>query len=100
MDTKKIPPLITLTAALAASIVTYINHYELKDSLIIILVVILVFYFFSLIVKFIFEKAGMAKETVDERLKAEQEEKERLQAEQEEAARLESEDGAVIEKEH
>ena len=99
MDTKKIPPIITLSAALACSIVTYVNHYELKDALVALLCVIIGFYIFSLIVKFIFDKAGMNKEAVDQRIREEEEARKKEQAEAEEAARLENVDGAVFEKE-
>ncbi|MCR4691877.1 MAG: hypothetical protein K5739_11075 [Lachnospiraceae bacterium] len=98
MDTRKIPPLVTLTAALAASIVTYLGHYELKRSLVIILCVILGFNFLGNLIKILFDKLGMNIETIkqkeEEKRKAEEEQKEN-----EEKAKLENEDGSVREKE-
>ncbi len=102
MDTRKIPLLVTLSAGLSAAIVTYLGHYELKDSLVTILLVLIGFYIFGCVIKLIFDKAGMTTEAVEERQKqeekAKQEEAERLA--EEEAAKLENEDGSVIEKDH
>ena len=105
MDTRKIPPLVTLTAALVASIVTYLGHYELKESLKILLVVIIGFYIFGSLIKFLFDKMGMSdiamkekeRKEKEEALLAEQEAKK--QEEEAAAAKLENEDGSVIEKE-
>ena len=101
MDTKKIPPIITLTAALVTSIVTFLFHYELKESLIIILVVIVVFYIFSCMIKFLFDKMGMSVEAMEEKRKEEEKQKEEQQALEEISLdpQRESQDGSVIEKE-
>ena len=105
MDTRKIPPLVTLSAALVASVVTYLRHYELKDSLKIILITLIVFYIFSCMIKFLFDQMGMS--DIAMKKKAEEEKKQALldeyeakkREEEEAAARLENEDGSVIEKE-
>jgi uncharacterized membrane protein (DUF106 family) len=100
MDTKKIPPIITLTAALVASIVTFLFHYELKDALVIILCVIVGFYIFSCMIKFLFDKMGMSAEAMAEKQKEEEKLKEEQKALEEISLdpQRESQDGSVIEK--
>ena len=104
MDTRKIPPIVTLSAALCASIVTYIRHYELREALLIILVVIIGFYIFSCIIKFIFDKCGLSIEAIRQREKEKEEAEKAAQAEEEarleaeRLANLENEDGSVREK--
>ena len=100
MDTKKIPPIITLTAALVTSIVTFVFHYELKDSLLIILGVIVAFYIFSCMIKFLFDKMGMSAEAIAEKQKEEEKKKQEQQALEEISLdpQRESQDGSVIEK--
>ncbi len=51
MNTRKIPALIMLLAGSAACIVTYLNHYSLKEMLVVLLVVLLIFLVLGLAVK-------------------------------------------------
>ena len=105
MDTRKIPPIVTLSAGLVAAIVTYIGHYELNDSLKILLGVLIGFYIFSSLIKFLFDKMGMsdvamkAKEAEEKRQAALAEAEAKKKEEDEASAKLENEDGSVIEKE-
>ncbi len=105
MDTRKIPPFVTLTAGLVAAVMTFVGHYELKDSLVIILGVLVGFYIFSLLIKLLFDKMGISDIALK---KKEREEKEKALLEEYEASKkqdeqdnamMESEDGSVIEKE-
>ena len=102
MDTRKIPPIITLSAALVASIVTYVCKYELRRALVIILVVIVGFYILSCFIKLLFDKLGMNIEAIEEKRKeAERQKKleeEAAAAAAKEAELLETQDGSVIEK--
>lgn len=51
MNTKRIPALIMLIAGAIACIMTYANHYDLKDMLTTLIWVLLVFWLIGLIVK-------------------------------------------------
>ncbi len=51
MNTKRIPALIMLFAGAIACIMTYANHYDLKDMLTTLIWVLLVFWLIGLIVK-------------------------------------------------
>lgn len=62
MNTKRIPALIMLLAGAVACIVTYLNHYDLKDMLTTLLWVLLVFFIIGLIVKKIFDSFQMPDE--------------------------------------
>lgn len=55
MNTRKIPALIMLLAGSVACIVTYLNHYSLKDMLIVLFIVLIVFLIIGMIVKGIFD---------------------------------------------
>lgn len=56
MDTKKIPALIVLLGCAAACIVTYLEHYTLKEMLTVLIIVLVVFLVIGLIVKSILDK--------------------------------------------
>ncbi len=104
MDTRKIPPIVTLTAGLVAAIVTYMGHYELNDSLKILLGVLVGFYIFGSLIKFLFDKMGMSDIAMKEKEEAEHrqaalEAAGAGQQEEENDTKLENEDGSVIEKE-
>ena len=62
MNTKKIPLFIMLLAGAVACIVTYINHYNLHDTLVVLIVVLMVFLILGLIVKKILLSFDIAKE--------------------------------------
>lgn len=49
--TKLIPPFIMLMAGAIASILTFLNHYDIKDMLFILLIVLIIFYILGLVVK-------------------------------------------------
>ena len=51
MDTKIIPAVIMLLAGSVACIVTYLNHYSLKEMLLVLFIVLIVFLIIGLIVK-------------------------------------------------
>ncbi|MBR6452431.1 MAG: hypothetical protein IKS87_06970 [Lachnospiraceae bacterium] len=51
MNTRKIPALIMLLAGSAACIVTYLNHYDLREMLVVLFVVLLIFLVLGLAVK-------------------------------------------------
>lgn len=51
MNTRKIPALIMLIAGSIACIMTYLNHYDLRDMLIVLILVLIVFLIIGLIVK-------------------------------------------------
>ena len=55
MNTRKIPALIMLIAGSIACIMTYLNHYDLKDMLIVLILVLIVFLIIGLIVKWILD---------------------------------------------
>ncbi|MBO4338072.1 MAG: hypothetical protein J5842_08365 [Lachnospiraceae bacterium] len=98
MDTRKVPLLLSLTATLAAAIVSFLGHLELKDYLIRVLLVLIGSYILGCIIKLIFDKAGMKKEDVDERIAEEKKKEEQEQAAAQDEAVLENEDGSVREK--
>lgn len=89
MNTKNIPPLITLSAGLIAVVSMYIRHYELHTLLWILLLVLIVFYIIGLLVKKMLDTFGM---------QIEKEEKEKEEEAQTESKLTEDQDGAVIEK--
>ncbi len=62
MNTKKIPALIMLLAGAVVCIVTYLNHYNLKDMLTVLFGVLLVFLVIGVIVKKIFDSFRMPDE--------------------------------------
>ena len=68
MNTKKVPLLIMLLAGAVACIVTYINHYNLHDMLVVLLTVLILFLIVGLIAKKIFDKFEISsdKEVDDE----------------------------------
>ncbi len=61
MNTKKIPALIMLIAGSIACIMTYLNHYDLKDMLIVLILVLIVFLIIGLIVKAILDSIHLPK---------------------------------------
>lgn len=89
MNTKNIPTIVMLAAALATSIVMYVNDYDLNVTLKMILIVFLVFYILGALVKRLLDKVCPPKteEDGDETEEAESEEGEQS-----------NEDGSVIEK--
>ena len=56
MNTKKIPLFIMLLAGAVACIVTYLDHYDLNDMLVVLLAVLIIFLIVGLIVKKILDK--------------------------------------------
>ena len=54
--TKYIPAIVTLLGCLAATIITYVNHYQALHAMIIILVVLIAFYIVGVIVKSLADK--------------------------------------------
>ncbi|MCR4685287.1 MAG: hypothetical protein K5649_07465 [Lachnospiraceae bacterium] len=55
MNTRKIPAIIMLLAGSIACVMTYLNHYDLKDMLIVLILVLIIFLFIGLVVKGIFD---------------------------------------------
>ncbi len=91
MDTKNIPTIVMLAAALTTSIVMYVNDYDLGVTLKMILIVFLAFYILGAFVKWILDKV-CPKETDADEDGENGEESESAEGEQG------SEDGSVIEK--
>lgn len=89
MNTKNIPPLITLTAGLIAVVSMYISHYELPTLLWIVVLVLIGFYGVGLLIKKMLDTFGM---------QIEKEEQEKQEASEAETKLAEGQDGAVIEK--
>ena len=56
MDTKKIPLFIMLLAGAVACIVTYLNHYNLHDTLVVLIIVLILFLIIGLVIKKILDK--------------------------------------------
>ena len=55
MNTKKIPAFVMLLAGSVACIVTFINHYSLKDMLIVLILTLVVFLIIGLVIKAILD---------------------------------------------
>ncbi len=55
MNTKRIPALVMLLAGAVVTIVTYINHYSLEESLKILILTLIVFLIVGVIIKLIFD---------------------------------------------
>ena len=56
MNTKKVPVFIMLLAGAVACIVTYLDHYDLHDMLVVLLTVLILFLIIGLIAKKILDK--------------------------------------------
>ena len=56
MNTKKIPVLIMLLAGAVTCVVTFLNHYNLRDMLVALLIVLIIFLIVGLVIKFLFDK--------------------------------------------
>ncbi len=61
MNTRKIPALIMLIAGSIAVVMTYLNHYDLKDMLIVLILVLIVFLIIGLVVKGILDSIHLPK---------------------------------------
>ncbi len=59
LKTKSLPAILMLTGGAVSSIVTYVNHYSLKDMLIIVLLTLLGFYILGLLLKKMFDSFHM-----------------------------------------
>lgn len=59
LKTKSLPAILMLTGGAVSSIVTYVNHYSLKDMLIIVLLTLLGFYILGLLLKKLFDSFHM-----------------------------------------
>ncbi|MFT3985658.1 MAG: hypothetical protein QM697_17295 [Lachnospiraceae bacterium] len=59
MNTKRIPALIMLIAGAIACIMTYLNHYDLKEMLTTLIWVLLIFLIIGLVVKKILDSFHM-----------------------------------------
>lgn len=55
MNTNRIPALVMLLAGAVAVIVTYINHYNLEDMLVVLILTLIVFLIIGVIIKLIFD---------------------------------------------
>lgn len=62
METRKIPALVMLLAGAATCIVTYLNHYDLKDMLIALVIVLIIFLIIGLIAKAILDSVHLPNE--------------------------------------
>lgn len=62
MNTKKIPSIIMLLAGAVTCIVTFLNGYEIKDTLIILIWVLLVFLIIGVVVKKVLDSFHMPDE--------------------------------------
>lgn len=55
MNTKKIPAFVMLLAGSVACIVTFINHYSLKDMLIVLILTLIIFLIIGIVIKAILD---------------------------------------------
>ena len=55
LKTKPIPAIVMLLGGAVSSIVTYVNHYTLKNMLLIVLISLIVFYILGVILKRVFD---------------------------------------------
>lgn len=55
MKTKRIPALVMLLGGAVSCIVTYINHYDLKDTLVVVTLSLVVFLVLGVIIKIILD---------------------------------------------
>lgn len=55
MNTKKIPAFVMLLAGSVACIVTYINHYSLKDMLVVLVLTLVIFLIIGVAIKLILD---------------------------------------------
>lgn len=55
MNTKKIPAIVMLLAGSVACIVTYINHYSLKDMLVVLVLTLVIFLIIGIVIKVILD---------------------------------------------
>ncbi len=95
METKNIPIIVMLTAAFVASVVMYVNNYDLSVMLKAILLIFLVFYILGVFVKRLLDAfCPLPKKEEGKEEGEETEEKEEETAE----GKQTGEDGSVIEK--
>lgn len=66
LKTKFLPALMMLLGGAAASIVTYINHYDIKRMLIIVLITLIVFLMLGLLLKKLFDSFKIVSKVPDE----------------------------------
>ena len=67
MNTKKVPLFIMLLGAAVACIVTYIDHYNLHDTLVVLIIVLILFLIIGIIVKKLLDKFEISiDDTVDD----------------------------------
>lgn len=93
METKNIPIIVMLTAAFVASVVMYVNNYDLSVMLKAILLIFLVFYILGVFVKRLLDVfCPLPKKEEGEEEGEETDEKEEAEGQQT------GEDGSVIEK--
>ncbi len=55
MNTKKIPAFVMLLAGAVAVIVTYINHYNLEDMLVVLILTLITFLIIGVAIKLVFD---------------------------------------------
>lgn len=55
MNTKRIPAFVMLLAGAVATIVTYINHYNLEDMLVVLILTLIVFLIIGVAIKLVFD---------------------------------------------
>ena len=55
MNTKRIPAFVMLLAGAVATIVTYINHYDLEDMLVVLILTLIVFLIIGVTIKLVFD---------------------------------------------
>ena len=66
MDTKKIPAIVMLLAGTVACIVTYINHYDLKDMLVVLILTLVIFLIIGIVIKMILDSFDLPEEEKNE----------------------------------
>ena len=62
MKTKQIPAIVMLLGGAVACIVTYINHYDLKDMLTVVIVALLIFLIMGIAIKMILDSFKLPEE--------------------------------------
>ena len=62
MNTKRIPAIVMLLGGTVACVVTYINHYDLQEMLMVLISALLVFLILGLVIKLILDSFKLPEE--------------------------------------
>lgn len=66
MKTKKIPAIVMLIGGAATCVITYLNHYNLRDMLIALVWALIAFLVLGIVIELLFEKFEIAKDEDEE----------------------------------